>query len=740
MATGVKVVPHQGRTAISVDGRPIPGMSYVGPIHSREDRSIGILREMADAGVRIFFCPWGFRRSRRGPTAWAESGDLDFGLLDEGMETLASLCDDLWIVPRIYLDTPHWWARRYPQELVLFSDSNGIPAEPTEGHRNLAQASMASQRWRQDVSALLRRLVEHVESGPHADRVLGYMLNSGGTEEWVYWGAQQGKVPDYSLPALNAFQQWLRERYGDAASLAAAWNIPSADFDSTRIPSAEERRTAHYGLVRDPRRDGPSVDYDLFLSDLCAGTLLHFCRVVKEATERRRLTGSFYGYCLWQTGFMNSVVPNGHAALRKLLESPDIDFVTGITSYDNREPGGPGSFMLPVESVQAAGKLVFNEVDVRTHLTRGSATARFESDRSGPRVLNIWPLDNPAESVAVYRREFAHHLIHGAAWWYFDMQGGWYSCPELLDEFSVQSKIARQALDWDMGSVAEVAAVVSEGGLARHALFRMHDVAPRELTDLQCDRATANLYKAGFPVDWWMMEDLGLEELRRYKVIYFHNATFLSDEERSLVEGLKRDGRTLIFIGLPGLLTEEGRSAEAAASLTGTRCRICDQRQPALLDIVDYNHDVTAGCRAATTLGTGALLSPCLAVDDPASTTLAVWRMTGQPAACVRDFGTWRSVFFGVPPNNAAVFRSIARTAGCHVWYQADGVVFANRSLLALHLTNHSDRVSLPRPMTVTDLFGGSTIAREAVSFVPHDSWDPVTHLWRLEPAQAPVP
>jgi len=730
MATEVKVVPHQGRTAISVNGQLIPGMSFV---YSAGEGRSDTYREMVDAGVKIFLCMWNFHCSNYSRMGWPESGEPDFRALCDRMDRLASLSEDLWFIPRIYLDTPHWWARRCPGELVLYSDSNGTPPEPTEGHGNLAEASMASLRWREDVSEVIRRLVSYVENGPYADRVLGYMLNSGGSEEWVYWGAQHGRVPDYSLPALRAFREWLREKYRDDGCLAMAWNMASVTFESARIPEEHERRLSHKGLLRDPALDRPAVDYDTFLSELCAGTLLHFCRVVKEATQRRRLTGSFYGYLLWQTGMLNSVVNNAHTGLRKLLESPDIDFVTGITSYDNREPGGPGSFMLPAESVQAAGKLLFNEVDLRTHLTPGTVAAKFETDRSGPMVLNTWPLNTAAESVAVYRREFAHHLIHGAAWWYCDTEEGWYSCPELLDEFRAQSAVARRALDWDMGSVAEVAAVVSGQSPAWHRLCRMHDVAPRELTDLQCDRATSNLYRAGLPIDWWMMEDLGLEELRRYKVIYFHNATFLSDAERVLVDGLKGDGRTLIFVGQAGLLSQNACSADNAASLTGIRFRLHEQRQPALIDILDYEDDLTADCRAATTLGTGALLSPCLEADDAGSRILGVWRLTGRPAACVKEFGNWRSVFFGVPPNNTPILRAIARTAGCHVWYEADAVVFANRSLLALHRNNYPYRVYLPRPMTVTDLFSGTTVARDALSFVPPGTWGTVTDLWRLQ-------
>jgi len=68
-----------------------------------------------------------------------------------------------------------------------------------------------------------------------------------------------------------------------ARPLAAAWRSPGLAFDSVEVPAEAARRRCAPRLVRDPRLDQAAIDYDLFLSDLCAETLLHFCRTVKEA-------------------------------------------------------------------------------------------------------------------------------------------------------------------------------------------------------------------------------------------------------------------------------------------------------------------------------------------------------------------------------------------------------------------------------------------------------------------------
>ncbi|NLO74764.1 MAG: hypothetical protein GX100_11745, partial [candidate division WS1 bacterium] len=398
MPTTVSVIPHEGRTTMAVDGHLLPGMSYFSYMYQRGEVNPQYFREMVEAGTRIFFCPWHIdtapsSKTGHRPLTWAEDGTLDFSLVDQWMTALAETSPELWYMLRIRLATPDWWAEQHPEELVRYADSEALTTPPQRGFPYTRQASMASERWRADVSAVLRRLIAHVEGGPHADRVLGYMLNSGGTEEWVYWGGQQGQIPDYSAPATRAFRHWLREKYGEAKALSEAWggSLPhllsspsetpdwkTLDFDSVEVPAVEARRRAQPYVLRDPRIDQPAIDYDLFLSDMCAETLLGFCSVVKEATQRRKLTGAFYGYLLWQTGLINPALNNAHLALRKLLDSPEIDFLTGITSYDNRQLGGPGSFMLPVEAVQAAGKLHYSEVDLRTHLTSVPHSRQYE--------------------------------------------------------------------------------------------------------------------------------------------------------------------------------------------------------------------------------------------------------------------------------------------------------------------------------------------------------------------------
>jgi hypothetical protein len=699
----VEVRPHRGRTAVFVDGKPISGMSYYG--HG----NVKVRQDVADAGMPVFFLSAG--------PLWMGPGQYELSPFENGAGMLGEKVKDCWLVARLNcIGTPGWWADANPDEITRYAHAPDKPGEFYPDHRNPRQASMASQKWIADVGDMLRALVERVENSAYADRVLGYMINTGGSEEWVYWGAQLGLVPDYSPPALRYFRNWLRAKYG-----------PEAWIDSAQIPSGAARCHGLPGMLRNPLRDQLCIDFDLCLSDIVADNLLAWCSVIKEATARKRITGGFGSYLMWQTGLVNAAAANGHLGLQRLLESPDIDFVSGITSYDNRDAGGPGSFMLPVESLQRAGKYYFGESDIRTHLLGDHSSIRYTS--AG--LVGLRPTMDVAESVDVLRREFAHHLVHGSGWWYFDMTGGWFDCPEIVAEFKKQAAIARAAVDWDMTSVAEVAGIVSGAAPARHPLQRMHDVNnyPR-LLELQCDRATRELYRSGVALDWLTTGDLDPAAMQRYKALFFFNATWLSRKQRDAVESLKTGGRALIFVGYPGLATDDRLDVAEASRLVGMKLKLVDSRACAEIAPRTYDDPALREVRSRLVLGPGAVVGPRLLPDDDNAVVLAYWP-DGAPAAAVSRHEDYTSYYFPVSPNDPDLFRTMCRDAGCFAYSTNNDILYANRSLLAAHFVDCIQPITLPEPRKVTNLFTGETILDFGTHFMPRG--DGATHLYRLE-------
>jgi hypothetical protein len=282
-----------------------------------------------------------------------------------------------------------------------------------------------------------------------------------------------------------------------------------------------------------------------------------------------------------------------------------------------------------------------------------------------------------------------------------------------------------------MRSVAEAACFISGDSPAYHPLYRMHDVNNyRALLELQCDRATREFYRSGVVMDWLMTDDLEGKGMDRYKTLFFYNATWLSAKQREAIEALKGNGRALIFVGYPGLATDKRLDVDAASRVVGMKFKLDDHRAAGELTPRSYDDPALREVKAKLVLGLGAVIGPRLVPDDEDAVVLAYWP-DGIPGAAVKRHKDYTSYYFAVSPNNCDLFRTMCRDAGCFVYSTNNDVLYANRSLLALHFVDCIQPVTLPQAHKVTNLFTGETMGESKVTFFPRG--DGGTHLYRLQ-------
>ena len=401
-----------GKPFININGKLCPPLAYTAYFEECAEYSDFIL-----SGYRMFFVNisftelpinnvTGFTPFRTGVF---ETDEPDYSEFDSTVCKILSECPDALIFPRINIAMPKWWIKNNPQETV---------DTPNGGKRE----SLYSELFLRDGAELLIKLVSHIRSADYADRIAGYQLCGGTTQEWMHHDLSGS----FSEMGLNKFRVWMKNKY---------------DITDAPVLSKEELFSGSFNET--VRRFGE------FCGEMAAKTVEHFSKILKEHINNEQIVGVFYGY----NAFVNDYLLGLHG-MRFIIDSPYIDFFSSPCGYDNsRSLGIDWGDMLASASLKQHGKLYFVECDIRTHLTR-----RMQDSRPGKYPDNIYTLkdehgnktvwcgpDTPELSLSAIRKAFAHQLTKGSGIWWFDMWGGWYHDETIMSEIKNMKDIAESA-------------------------------------------------------------------------------------------------------------------------------------------------------------------------------------------------------------------------------------------------------------------------------------------------------
>jgi hypothetical protein len=673
--TVAEVKLHGGVPTLFINGQPHSGMSYM--TYRPNGKYFG---QFGQLGVHLysFSATPSEAAYNLAKTCWTAPEHFDYSGFEERVKMLLDADPDAYFFPRLYLSSPRWWDEKHPDDLVTFDPGDGHPQPFFHSPADKRVPSWASEAWRRDTVTALRRFIEHVQHSPYADRVVGYHLASGTTEEWMMWGGNEGKWVDFSPVNVARFRGWLKEKYRTADALQSAWVDPAVTFDTATIPSKRQREATQFATLRDPQSECRVIDFYDYNAQLVADTIACFAKVVKESTRRKSLVGVFYGYVLQLCG-EHRQQNAGHTALQAVWSCPDVDFVTSPTSYAFRTPGtGYSHFMSLTGSVKLHGKLWFDENDIRTWLLKG-------------KPLRSWgQTESYEETRGQLQREFANVLCQAVGQWWFDMGGGWYDDPRILADIGAMNRIAEASLAWDRAPADEIAVMVDDRSL------HLMQVANRLSRPLLLEQLP-ELGRLGAPVGFYALDDL--ERLAPRKMYVFLNAFAPSDAARRAIERLKSQGRVLVWLYAPGVYREGRLDLAGMEALTGVH--IAKDPRPAKLEV-----QTDSG-----TYGANFDVAPVFFADDSRATVLG--RLADGRAGLVRrDLGGWTTVYSSAPKLPATLLRELATRAGVHRYLpkpQPHDVIYANRSLLALCVSEPGPRcVTLPRDCDVFDLFEGS--------------------------------
>lgn len=544
-----RVRSEGGKVNLYINGEqtvPFAYMSYLGEgryFSEMGNAGIGLfclLAYMGDLGINSSSGIKPFR-----PSFWKGRGEYDFAVIQKEFETLVNVKPDAKVIVRVHLDAPIWWGDENPDEMCLLPDGQKL------------RVSFSSKKWRHDAGVALNALLDWISTSRFNENLVGIHVAGGFTEEWFFHYREY--FYDESKARLRDYRHWLREKYqNDEKLLQRSWQQLGQTF-ANAVPSDISGRAKGVGWRK--KGSNPQLDDTLeYHGQLMADHVNHFSQLVKKASDNRLLTGAFYGYHLFVHDSRR-----GHGSLERLLSSPYLDYLSSPNDY-RREVGIDWLPMAAVKSVQLHGKLWMAENDTRTFATtllRERAPQLVPDNDAYDKGVWKGPAD-PVLSKHLLWKNAGRMLAYGYGGWWFDMWGGWFSDPELMEVIArLNAAYELYAMEpeekKESGYRPEVAVVVDEKLQFSDASYGS------ETAKILSNRYA--LGNSGAPFDIYLRGDLPQLKAEKYKVIWYLGLAELTDAERRTIDALKK--QTEVSIATVGNGSSVFQKGSVSAKLEG---------------------------------------------------------------------------------------------------------------------------------------------------------------------------
>lgn len=663
-----KIVFRDASVRLHVNGKDYPAAAFMTYFPNEP-----IAEEFRNIGMPVF--SFGVYASDRGINDlsnlrplrkkhfWVGEDEYDFSDLDEILEIAAPGGEGAFIFPRVDLDAPSWWIEKHPEELAR--DDRGQPL----------RQSLVSPLWRKDAKKALRAMIDHVDHSKWKECVIGYHIAAGGTEEWTHHQTQtdhQWRV-DFSSVSKNKYHDFLLKKYASLESLNEAWNTSYKNIEEVPFPSLMSRVLSKNGPVRG-KDETNVIDFWEYNSFMFSDTILDFCHEVKACTGGNLLTGAFYGY------FFLYGIEKGHYDMRSILESEDIDFLA-TTSGGAARPFGTG-----VSSLNLHGKMYFNEGDIRTCmntlLEENLPHAVPENDYYKRRHVWRGP-SNMFLSLSSLRRGLARVLTGHAGIWLFDMFGGWFRSPEMMELF-------KKFISWQKEQTggpikSEIAVLVDETGFAHFERGDKGELYGR-------NEQIHELDKLGAPYDLYLASDLETDLFPedQYKLILLINMVRPTENFKNAVrKKLYKDHKTVIYTYFDDF--------EGMGTLTGlpvTYERFSKPSQAVYENTLFPPTAVNHPSFKKEALQNAYVLS-CM--FDPSSEE-------SEPAVCALENSDYTTVVSVMPCLPENLLKTVSVFSGVNLYSRTDDVIYAGGRFIAVYaLSKGEKRLNLPFPVSALE-------------------------------------
>ena len=501
-----------GRPILFVDGEKTPAAAYITYFDERSH-----CQDFANVGYEMYsLCASFSSLPLNANTGFSPLFGIfdnrdkpDFSEFDKNVRQIVAACPDAKIFPRVRITMPQWWVDEHLDDCCTSGD----------GKRREA---IYSEEFKIMGTKMLEEYIAHVQSSDYADNIVGYQIAGGFTEEWFHFDSKGSICPN----TKKYFNLYLKNRY------------PEQYKREVEIP--KEIEYSGKGLIDDT----VILHYLEFLNVSIAETIAYFANVVKECVDHKQIVGAFFGYVVDIGGPVR-----GASGLWEMLKCPDVDFFCSPNSYAfMRALGKDWHEPIPGESLKLHGKLYFAENDIRTCLSDYPDNCRPGVDPEKKYNGPIWKGPETLNgSVAAIRKAFARQYTHSNAFWWFDMWGGWYDDPVLMNEMKRFKELMTEYTNAKLPLENSDVVLVIDETYNR----RVGTTDPMYYSQGKFRIAMSN---AGIPYDIMLAEDF--EHCKNYKaVILPYPEEYLSDTAKEL-KGFCKKHNIPVLTAVLGDMTE----------------------------------------------------------------------------------------------------------------------------------------------------------------------------------------
>ena len=432
------------------------------------------------------------------------------------------------------------------------------------------------------------------------------------------------------------------------------------------------------------------IDFYVFYSDVVVDTIDYFANIVKETTDRKKVVGAMYNYMQEFRGGPEF----GHNAGGKIMRSKDIDFVIAPPSYHQRQLGsGAECYRRPFLPGTLHNKLWFHDNDLATFKFFEIMRRRnIPEETIAHYATQIYPTPTVLESIWLFQRSAGFVLCEGIYESFFDLHGGYFDDPRLLDALGVITKTLSRSTKYDRSSIAEILVLSDEPSLAYCTFQSDWPAKPykNRINESLLDHQLGFI-KSGAPFDSGLLSDIDIIDFSQYKLIVFLNTYNVNDADREIIaEKIKGNNRIVVFCYAPGYFNGNTESACGIEELTGIKV-VPAQSQ----DFIEAKLKLTqAGADWMKKQGEEPLDSAfgmegkivrLFSVQDDKAETLAVLQNTETPTMAYKEMDGWTSVYTLSPVLPPALVRNLAKSAGVHIFSEGNDTLYINKSYTTIN-------------------------------------------------------